>query len=82
LQNILHKMFFAKNFVENNCEFNKFVGNNYPQKNYFPIQIRRKITKKKSFLTKFYNKFVGKISRNIKNSSSAHFFRIYTIIIK
>jgi len=53
LQNILYKTLFATNFVGNTCEFYCFVGNNYPQKNYLPIKILKKIAGKNIFLQIF-----------------------------
>ena len=70
LQNILHKTLFATNFVGNTCKFYNFVGNNYPRRNYLSIKILRKNCKKKSFLANCFNKFVRKISYNMRISSS------------
>ena len=53
LQNIMYKTLFAINFV----------GNNYPRRNYLPIKILRKHSRKKSFLANFFNKFAKKIPR-------------------
>jgi len=50
LQNILYKIFFTINFVENTYEFYNFVRNNYPRKNYLPIRLLEKIARKNLFL--------------------------------
>ena len=63
--------FFAKYFVGNTCEFYNFVGNNYSRRNYLPIKILRKNSRKKSFLANFFNKFAKKISCNMRIFSSA-----------
>jgi len=70
-------MFFVKNFVENICTFYNFVRNNYLRRNYPPIKIHKTNNKKKNCSAKFYNKFVGEISQNIKNSNSGCIFKIY-----
>jgi len=71
LQNILYKTFFATNFVGNTWEFYNFVENNYPRKNYLPIKILRKNNRKKSFLVNIFNKFVKKISYNMRIFNNA-----------
>jgi len=53
LQNILYKTLFATNFVGNICEFYNFVENNYPRRNYLPIKILKKNSRKKYFLANF-----------------------------
>jgi len=53
LQNILYKIFFTTNFVENTYEFYNFIENNYPRRNYLPIKIHRKSNMKK-FFCKFF----------------------------
>jgi len=53
LQNILYKTLFVTNFVGNTCEFYNFVGNNYPRRNYLPIKILGKSSRKKPFLAIF-----------------------------
>jgi len=50
LQNILYKTLFATNFLGNTCEFYNFVGNNYPRRNYLPIKILKKNSRKSLFL--------------------------------
>jgi len=70
LQNILYKTLFAKKFVGNTCKFYNFVGNDYPQKNYLPIKILRKMIEKSLFLQIFLTKFVRKIPCNMRISSS------------
>jgi len=70
LQNILYKTLFATNFVGNTCEFYNFVGNNYPQRNYLPIKILRKDSRKKPFLANIFNKFARKFPCNIRICSS------------
>ena len=70
MQNILYKTLFATNFVRNTCEFYNFVGNNYPRKNYLPIKIFRKNSRKKSFLIIFFNKFARKFSCNMRICSN------------
>ena len=71
LQNILYKTLFATSFVRNTCEFYNFVGNNYSPRNYLPIKILRKNSRKKSFLVKFFNKFERKFPCNMRICSSA-----------
>jgi len=66
LQNISHKTLYATNFVGSTCEFYNFVEYNYPRRNYLPIKILRKNSKKKSFLAKFFNKFARKFPCNIR----------------
>jgi len=61
----LYKTLFATNFVENTCEFYNFVGNNYPRRNYLPIKILKKNSRKKSFLANFFNKFARKFPCNM-----------------
>jgi len=73
LQNILYKTLFATNFVENTWKFYNFVRNNYPRRNYLPIKILIKNSRKKSFFTIFFNKFVRKFSYNIRIFSSEIF---------
>ena len=70
LQNIFYKTFFATNFVGNTCKFYKFVGINYPRRNYQPIKILRENDRKKSFLVNFFNKFARKIPCNMRISNS------------
>ena len=70
LQNILYKTLFATNFVRNTCEFYNFVGNNYPRRNYLPIKILRKNSRKKPFLAIFFNRFARKFSCNMRICSS------------
>jgi len=77
LQNILYKTLFATNFVENTCKFYNFVGNNYPRKNYLPIKILRKISRKKFFLANVFNKFARKFSCNMRIFSIAKWTFIY-----
>ena len=60
LQNILYKIFFTTNFVWNTYESYNFVRNNYLRRNYLPIKILRKNSRKKSFLTNYFNKFIKK----------------------
>jgi len=60
-QNILYKTFFTTKFVENTYEFYNFVENTYPLRNYLSIKILRKNSRKKKFLTTFFNKFERKI---------------------
>ena len=79
MQNILYKTLFVTNFVGNTCKFYNFVGNNYPRRNYLQIKILRKFGKKKSFLANFFNKFVRKISYNMRISSSDR-IRIYWML--
>jgi len=55
LQDIWHKTFLAKKFVENN----------YSQRNYLPIKTLKKSSKNKYYFAKFYNKFTSKIPWNI-----------------
>jgi len=69
LQNILYKTLFTTNFVENTYEFYNFVGNNYSGRNYLPIKILRKNSRKKSFLANFF-KFARKFSCNMRIFSS------------
>jgi len=76
LQNILYKTLFVTNFVENACEFYNFVGNNYPRKNYLLIETHRKNSRKKSFLTIFFNKFAKKLSCNMKIFSNVRLHSI------
>jgi len=61
LKNILYKILSTTNFVRNTCKIYNFVGNDYPRKNYLPIKILRKISKKnlflKIFLTNLQEKF-------------------------
>jgi len=66
LQNILYKTLFATNFVRNTCEFYNFVGNNYPRRNYLPIKILRKYSRKKPFLAISFNKFARKFPCNMR----------------
>jgi len=70
LQNILYKTLFATNFVRNTCEFYNFVGNNYPRRNYLPIKILKKNSRKKPFLTNCFNKFARKFPYNMRICSS------------
>jgi len=81
LQNILYKTLFATNFVGNTCEFYNFVGNNYPQRNYLPIKILRKNSRKMSFLAIFFNKFARKFPCNMRIFSSVLNQPILTSII-
>ena len=79
LQNVLYKILFTTNFVGNTCEFYNFEGNNYPRRNYIPIKILRKNSKKKSFLANFFNKFAicKKIPCNMRIFSSGRTRCIY-----
>jgi len=70
LQNILYKILFATNLVENTCKFYNFVENNYPRRNYLQIKILSKNDKKKYFLTNILKKFEKKVSCNIKISNN------------
>ena len=70
LQNILYKTLFTTNFVGNTCEFYNFAGNNYLRKNYLPVKIPIKNSRKKSFLANFFNKFVRKLLCNMRIFSS------------
>jgi len=70
LQNILYKTLFETNFIENTYKFYKFVENDYPRKNYLPIKIFRKNSRKKFFLVNIFYKFARKISCNMKIFSS------------
>jgi len=63
---------FATNFVENTCEFYNFVRNNYPRRNYLPIKVLRKNSRKKSFLANSFSKFARKFSCNMRIFSSTH----------
>jgi len=66
--NILYKTFFTTNFAENTNKFYNFVENNYLWKNYLLIKIfRKKNSRKKKFLTNYFNKFTKKVICNIKN---------------
>jgi len=78
LQNILYKTLFATNFIRNICEFYNFVGNNYPRRNYLPIKILRKNSRKKPFLANYFNKFARKFSCNMKIcSNSIYIYNFY-----
>ena len=74
-----YKILFTTTFVGNTCEFYNFVGNNYSQRNYLPIKILRKNSKKKSFLAISFNKITRKFSCNIRIFSSDSF--IYHLIL-
>jgi len=67
LLNILYKILFTTNFVGNTSEFYNFVKNNYPRRNDLLIKIFRKNSMKKFLLAIFFNKFVKKITYNIRN---------------
>ena len=71
----MYKTPFTINFVGNTCKFYNFIGNNYSQRNYLPIKILRKNDRKKFFLTNLFNKFVRKISYNIKIFSSDYYIK-------
>jgi len=72
LQNILYKIIFTTNFVENTYNSYNFVGNNYPRRNYLSINILRKNSRKKCFIANFFNKFAKKISCNMRIFSSVN----------
>jgi len=81
LQNILYKTSFATNFVGNTCEFYNFVANNYLRRNYLQIKILRKISRKKSFLANFFNKFARKFACNMRIFSSVQLLIFIKIIL-
>jgi len=69
LQNILYKILFATNFVKNTYKFYNFIENNYSRKNYV-------------FFYKFSsNKFIEKISYNIKNFSTVYILLLFFMFL-
>jgi len=70
----LYKTFFATNFVENICKFYNFERNNY-----LLIKILRK--NDNFFFIISFNKFVKKISSNMRISSSIRLRSFYILFV-
>jgi len=66
----LCKTFLVENFVRNTCEIYNFIRNNYSRRNYLPIKIYRKNSKKNLFLQNIIMNLQEKNPQKIKNSSS------------